>query len=61
MECAKKFGEQAIHVHPGYQETVDYQKRIDEILLHLLYNFSLLFLLELFVRLVIVHLLCSQR
>lgn len=22
MECAKKFDEQATHVHPGYQETV---------------------------------------
>ena len=32
MECAKKFGEQAIHVHLGYQETVDYQKRTDEAL-----------------------------
>ena len=59
MECAKKFGEQAIHVHLGYQETVDYQKRTDEALYISALNFSLLFLLELFVRLVIVHSLCS--
>ena len=32
MECAKKFDEQATHVHPGYQETVGYQKRTDAVL-----------------------------
>ena len=32
MECAKKFDEQATHVHPGYQETVDYRKRTNEVL-----------------------------
>lgn len=61
MECAKKFDEQATHVHPGYQETVDYRKKLMKFFIHLLYNFSFLFLLELFVRLVIIHLLCSQR
>ena len=35
------------------------RKELMEFFIHLLYNFSFLFLLELFVRLVIIHSLCS--
>ena len=45
----------------GIRKPLIIGKELMKFFIHLLYNFSFLFLLELFVRLVIVHLRCSQR
>ena len=45
----------------GIRKPLIIRKELMKLFIYPLYNFSLLFLLELFVRLVIVHLLCSQR
>lgn len=45
----------------GIRKPLIIGKELMKFFIHLLYNFSFLFLLELFVRLVIIHSLCSQR
>ena len=45
----------------GIRKPLIIRKELMKFFIHPLYNFSFLFLLELLVRLVIIHLLCSQR
>ena len=57
--CEKNLTSKQLMFIRGIRKPLIIGKELMKFFIHPLYNFSLLFLLELFVRLVIIHSLCS--